>query len=1211
MSVWRVLRYALLLLVLAVAAVVLSLRYYFLPRIDDFRSQILTRLEQQLDLRLDLDYIAADWKGLNPSLELSGLLVRDASRQHVLLRLPTLSAKLSWRSLLRGQPVFRYVHTEGLQLDVRRDKQGQWWIVNQALEGDSNADSTGVEPFLMWLGQQRHIRIANSQLRWLDETTQAAPLVLQQVHLEILNRGNRHQVQFNALPPPDLGQAMALQLTARSADHAGSAPLLDLRNLQGRLHLDLSNIDLMALEQWLELPTALRSARAHGQASLEFSQGRWGELRTEVLLNDVRWHDEQRDGVLVERLRVYTEAAWDDYLGLLEPALHESSQVQVRLQAHNVYGRLAWLFQDELSLQDLAWEGELSHSTNTGWQVLARRLRLKNADLEADLQGHWQQQESGTAGYMLLSGQVPDLSLVNLVNYLPRTLSADALDWMRSSLLAGRVRDAQLHLEGALDDFPFGERPEQGQFTLAGDFDQVLMDYLPASKTEKGWPRLELPTGKVSLQNAQLSVRAERGLMPIRGAQNIVLTDLQADIANLERQSVLELSAQSQAPASSYLGLMPQTPLGGLLGNVFDQAQGQGNWTVPLSLSVPLLNSLDTQVKGSIQFSGADLRLMPEAPWLRGLQGELHFTERGVTAQRLQGNMLGGPVSIRGRMEPGAEGLRLQGSLSAPRLGAYVDSQALRRLQGELSYESVLRLDKQAHFGMDISSTLVGLEASFPAPMSKSAATPMPLQASWYADADGAHSWLDIRLDTEPVTEVRLQRRSGQDTGPFFRAVSVLAGQQGAFPESGIVVDGQYKRLDLDAWNRVLDEFSVPWEASEASQHAEQTSRPVLPAMQRSRVQVQRGRLLGMGLDQLTFTSQESVDGTFRVDISSAQTAGTIRGKTERRKPVGRWDIHFNRLSLGRKEVELNPQDRLERERFLDISEDIILPDIDVRVDRLTLYEREVGALKMVGKALNQGRQWELEQLQLSGQGLQLEGKGYWQLRGPQRGLHLETEAQIQDLGAYLEQLGAKDVLSGGRGQADMNVFWHDFPWSMERSALGGKLSMNLQKGRFSQVGSRSARLLELLSLQSLSRIMSFNFNPAGLFEDGFPFDEWKGSLDLQEGVLSARDYKVAGPVGLIELEGYMQVQDETLHATASVYPRVDVSGAAVAAGVMVNPFLGLGTFLAQWLLREPLSQGMAVRYRISGSLDEPHILELDSPKSSKREQATPLHTPY
>lgn len=1211
MSVWRVLRYALLLLVLAVAAVVLSLRYYFLPRIDEFRSQILTHLEQQLDLRLDLDYIAADWKGLNPSLELSGLLVRDASRQHVLLRLPTLSAKLSWRSLLRGQPVFRYVHTEGLQLDVRRDEQGQWWIVNQALEGDSNADSTGVEPFLMWLGQQRHIRIANSQLRWLDETTQAAPLVLQQVHLEILNRGNRHQVQFNALPPPDLGQAMALQLTARSAGHAGSASLLDLRNLQGRLHLDLSNIDLMALEQWLELPTALRSARAHGQASLEFSQGRWGELRTEVLLNDVRWHDEQRDGVLVERLRVYTEAAWDDYLGLLEPALHESSQVQVRLQAHNVYGRLAWLFQDELSLQDLAWEGELSHSTNTGWQVLARRLRLKNADLEADLQGHWQQQESGTAGYMLLSGQVPDLSLVNLVSYLPRTLSADALDWMRSSLLAGRVRDAQLHLEGALDDFPFGERPEQGQFTLAGDFDQVLMDYLPASKTEKGWPRLELPSGTVSMQNAHLSIQAEQGWMPIRGAPNIAFTELQADIKNLERQSELVVSAQSQAPASSYLGLMPQTPLGDLLGNTFEQAQGRGNWSVPLTLRVPLLHSEDTQVQGAIQFAGAELRLMPEVPWLRALRGELQFSERGVTTQNLHARLLGGPLSIRGRMEPGREGLRLQGSLLASHLGAYVDSQALHRLQGELSYESVLKLDEQADFAMDISSSLLGLQADFPAPMRKTAETSMPLRASWYADEDGAHAWLDIRLATEPETQIRMRRRTAQDSGPYFQAATVLAGQQSAFPESGTVVDAKHRYLDLDAWNQALDEFALPWESEETAQAEAAERRAVFPLLQRSRVQVERGRLLGMGLDQLTLTSQESPDGTFRVDVSSVQTAGTIRGRTQLRKPVGRWDIHFNRLSLGRQEVELSPQDSLERERFLDVSEDMTLPDIDVKVDRLTLYEREVGALKMVGKALNQGQQWELKQLHVSGQGLELEGTGYWQLRGPHRGLHLDTQAHIQDLGQYLGQLGVPDVLSGGRGQASMNVFWHNFPWSIERSALGGKLTMNLQKGRFSQVGSRSARLLELLSLQSLSRLMSFNVNPAGLFEDGFPFDDWKGSLDLHEGILSARDYQVAGPVGTIELEGYMHLQDETVHATASVYPRVDVSGAAVAAGVIVNPFLGLGTFLAQWLLSEPLSQGMAVRYRIGGSLDDPQIHELNPPKASTSSQESPFIAPY
>lgn len=1192
-NVWRVARYILLVLFLVLAIGVLGLRYYLLPHIDHYRPQIVAYIGQQLSLNIELGRLSADWRGLNPKIEFTNLVIRDPDSDEEFLRLPELSAGLSWRSFFEGHPVFQYFYTEGLQLDVRRDEQGNWWLLNHALNSTTNTNNASLEPALLWLARQRHISISNSSVRWTDEYSRAPTLSLQQVHLEWLRRGKEHKFMLSAVPPADMAQQLTVRVNAlpdTSLPQEASS-LLDYR---GRIHLELSNLDLLALAPWLSMPKALRSGRVDLQASMDFSDAQWGMLSTEVVLQDGRWRDEERDGVSASLLRFYTAAPFADYLALIKqngPAV----TIPMQLHGQQVYFRWQELFSEELGLQDIRWHGALGYDSTEGWQVQAQQLALQNQDIQADLQGSWRELEPDSSGHLQLKGVVADLGVERLVNYLPLTVEPDALEWMRTSLLSGRVSDAYLTLDGAIDDFPYGRRLG-GEFSLTGAFKDVVIDYLPPELGQKGWPRVELAAGKVSLQNAHLHLEAEQANMPLEGHAGLQLSLLQADIPNLEVGAVLQVQGHSQAKAASYLALLRRTPLGGLLGNVFDEAQGEGTWSVPLHLTVPLTHSEDTQVTGAMQFKGGAVKLMPEAPWLRDLQGELLFNERGVSAKGLRAKLLGGPVSIQGRMEPGQKGLVLKGSLLAESVGAYIDSQALRRLQGELNYETVLLLDEQAHFGMEFASTLVGLQSAFPSPLHKAAEAAMPLNAKWYSDAEGMNSWLDIRLQSDPVTTLRLQRINGDDSGSFFRAMSVLAGKTGPFPTSGTTVDGIYNYLDLDAWNTAVDEFSLPWVRS-TSAVVGAAGRPLLPPMLRSRVQVEQGRFLGAVLDKLTLTNQESANGHFRLDISSAQTAGMLQGQMRSRVPVGRWKMHFNRLSLGRKEIQSTEQANPEIEQEAEVSEEMTLPDIEVSIDKLTLYERNVGSLSLVGRALNEGHQWQLEQLQLNGEGVQLQGEGYWQLRGPQRGLHLSTQATIESLGNYLSQLSLPGVLSAGHGHADLALFWRGFPWSLERGHLEGQLTMHLQNGRFSQVGSRSARILELISLQSLSRLVSFNSNPAGLFKEGFPFDDWSGSIDIRDGVLQARDYRVAGPVGLIELEGHMQLETEALDFTASVYPKLDVSGAAVAAGVLVNPFIGLGTFLAQWLLQEPLAQGMAMRYRLTGTLDKPEVQEMAVPR--------------
>src|SRR5690606_10286248 len=100
----------------------------------------------------------------------------------------------------------------------------------------------------------------------------------------------------------------------------------------------------------------------------------------------------------------------------------------------------------------------------------------------------------------------------------------------------------------------------------------------------------------------------------------------------------------------AYLALSTHSPLGGLLDGVLDDVSSTGAWRVPLTLTVPLLDTDGTTVEGEIQLQGGNLQFDSDIPPFERVQGTLLFTEKGVQARQLQAQFLGGSVAVTGGM---------------------------------------------------------------------------------------------------------------------------------------------------------------------------------------------------------------------------------------------------------------------------------------------------------------------------------------------------------------------------------------------------------------------------------------------------------------------------------------------------------------------------------------------------------------------------------
>lgn len=1178
----------------ALAIAVLGVRYWVLPNINHWREPLQHQISAMLPVQVELGRIEADWRGRNPRIRLHDAALRDPEGR-LLLSIPALDAVLAWSSLFTGSPRFLSLHSRGVELSLRRDEHDRISLVGYEVEGGEPRAATGAANggLLNWLSQQGSVSFSDARVVWQDDRRGAPALPLQDVSLQFGASKSQYMFSIQASPPAALGASFTLQGRVNAVPVAGQS--LALADLSGLFYTHIDDMRPAGWAPWMDFHDVMEQGRVSWQGWQEVVNGEPHQHVSQLQVLDGIWHPAHGTVVAAGAADVYLAGTWQALHSLFAPpgnggapqqavadATHPPVRVAVRMSGLKL--EIPVEFQQVLVFDEIAASAALSLDAQGGLLLALEQAQLRNADMDLELQGSWSRHGAGSAGLVDMQGRFHRAELAGIVRYLPSSVNDDARSWLGYGLLAGRILDAPLRVQGDLARFPFGDDPEQGDFLVSGKVQGAVIDYAPAAAVgPPGWPRLEELNGEAQLHRVDLTIRADT--MKMRpGGQTIVLHDARARIPNIDHDSILEVSGVGRAPAAAFVSLLRETPLNRMLDNVFDQARADGDWEVPLALSIPLMDVDASRVKGDIVFHKGGLLLDPDFPALSQLDGRLSFTDQAVSAKGLKAQALGGPVTISGGLGKGQKALLFDGSLDAQALSDYLGGRLGGLLEGSTAYRLALQRHQGGAFGMELQSPLEGLSLALPVPLAKAAAQRRPLKAAWTPGKGGAE--LNIHLsDTLTARFFHRDQRAGGE--PFFHAgVLNLRGKAKA-PAQGLALDIQAPEVDLDAWQELAGRLEKGGNGN-GNSNGNAAEPAIFPPLRDLRLQADKANVLGVGLDQLTLTARRPDTDRWRVDISSTQTAGTLFWRERRGRIEGEVEAHFERLALG--SAPGSEAASANEEAAFTLNDDIDFPAINLKVDRLRLYGRHLGALSLVGLNEAQGRRWKLEQLNVSSPDASFKGNGWWQLDGPQRGLSLQVHAMFDDLGAYLEQAGFKDLMQGGQGQVQGTLQWRDLPWSLKVAGLQGDLSVDLAQGRFASVGSRSARLLELLSLQSVKRLASLNWNPAGLMQQGFPFDTLQGEIKVNDGVLHSENYRVTGPVATIIIAGDVDLPQEVLDLYAMVVPNLDVSGAAIAAGIAVNPIVGVGAFLTQWLLKDPMSKAMAVEYRVKGDFDAPDV---------------------
>ncbi len=890
--------------------------------------------------------------------------------------------------------------------------------------------------------------------------------------------------------------------------------------------------------------------------------------------------------------------------------------------------------QPRIALDQLA--AELQWKLQGGQTSLQiSNARFANADAQGEFQLKWHTGAAAGArlpGVLELQGSMSRAELASLHRYLPQAINAGVRDYLRQALPQGRAGGARFQVKGDLRDFPFSQ-PGQGEFRITASVFDTRFVYVPTSlqpAQQLPWPALTDLRGELLIDHASLQLRNINAR--VQGAPQLRISQGEARIPDMGHEARVLTNLQLGGPLDDLLrGLISSSPLDAMLGGLLGQARAAGNADVQLKLDLPLLHLERSAVLGQIKLAGNELQLAPELPRLTRTRGLLHFSERGFALAGVQARLLGGDVRAEGGTIalPGTTAdaparLRVQGTLTAQGLRQETQLGVVARLAQQMSGSTAYTAEFNLRQGVpefQLNSTLQGLALNLPAPLAKPAevALPLRLQAALMGAeagdaAQGARRDL-LRLDLGRLVALRYEREHARGTTQVLRGtlgVGLPTGESLPMPEAGVVASIQFDELDLDAWRKVA---AAPVTAGAVP--AAPAGGPPVPAALRDYLPTSlmvQGATLRVGSQKF---GQLVAGGTregqiWRVNLDARELSGYL----EYRMPT---DVGAGSVYARLARLVLAQENASGVEHLLD-EQPVSIPALDVVINSLELRGKNLGRVEV--EAVNRGlarrdagaREWRLSKLNISMPEAEFTASGNWAVyqeageplgrvtvprtgagaaRNERRRTTMNFRLEISDTGGLLSRLGMPGLIRAGKGRMEGQASWIGSPMGLDYPSLGGSFNVNVETGQFLKAEPGIAKLMGVLSLQSLPRRLTLDFRD--VFTEGFAFDFVRGDVQVEQGIARTNNLQMKGVNAAVLMDGQADLARETQDLRVVVVPEINAGTASLIA-TWINPAVGLGTFLAQVLLRGPMIAATTQEFRITGSWSDPQMSKVDTP---------------
>jgi len=817
--------------------------------------------------------------------------------------------------------------------------------------------------------------------------------------------------------------------------------------------------------------------------------------------------------------------------------------------------KLDWLsvFRRPLVFAMTACEVEILWADKSDWQFDLNRCRIENKDISALGRVRMASGEGKPNIDINVAMERGDISRFG--DYWPENvLKEGVLRWLRTSLLSGRISQGRYSMVGDMDDFPF--KNHRGRLQGIVPVENVNLKYA------NGWPQVRQIDAIALFEGPGMYVEGTVG-----DTAGAVVDTVTARIGDFKKP-VLDVEFQTSTALPTLIGFIKQTSL--LDGLALDPEQFV--FTGPSEINGHIHTRLGKsseplQVTGSVQLKGNQFTDQVSGTVLDGITGTLEYDREGLEATRLTSTYKDFPVTLDIFSDWDADEVfsaHLHGRLPVEKV---IPDDLMQReplfskASGTSGWDITLSVASEAgaedrETWLEIYSGLEGVSIDLPAPLDKPADQSWPLLVRYPIRAE------EHILTADLLSRLQLRMELTKDDARPTRAAVQLGGKVEALPAEGqFIINGSASMFDLDGWvDLTVDRFADTEDVGGLTLHTASVNAGQIMIFDRL-------------FDDVGLMMQYD-DGVISGNFDSQDIFGSVR-YYKNEEGAHSMSGEFERLLLpdpvaGGLTMESDPSD---------------LPEMHFYSKEFSYLGLDLGETRIEGYPVKNG--FHIEFIEAQSPALIFSARGDWLKDEEGERSDFNIRITSESLGTVLDAMDISSAMQGGQTLVHFDAWWEGPPAAFALERLNGDMDISVVQGNILTAEPGAGRMLGLLSLSELPRRLAMDFRD--VFDEGFTFDEAKGTMRLENGTSYTDDLILSSTAAEIAIIGSTDLVAQTFDYEFVVRP--GVSKTLPVIGAIAGGPVGAAAGLAlQAILRDALGEAAEARYTIRGPWTDPQV---------------------
>ncbi len=757
---------------------------------------------------------------------------------------------------------------------------------------------------------------------------------------------------------------------------------------------------------------------------------------------------------------------------------------------------------------------------------------------------------------------------------MPLQLGEQLALYLQSAVKGGVLKELSMVWRGSLAGFPY--RAGEGVFQAQATLSELDFEFQP------DWMALTAPYTVLQYDNESLDITADLATLG-----EVTATEVHAQLPDLmSSQRWLRIDAKVSGQATAARDVLNQSPLSSSVGAALEQVTPFGHITGAFHLSVPFFPQAEFHVQGEVHLAPQRVHIAAVQTDLENVAGVLTFNDTRIDFSPESATWHGIPVSLQVTGDTVADDYRVaaevHGVWSAAVIAkAFPTVPLLQHFSGELAskadFELVLHKGEGFNYDGSMRTDFTAIASDLPVPFEKQ------LGEMWFWDTKvyGDDTRLFIQTGVKDTLMFNGQLTLGEERlqSALLRVGPVESME---LPMHGMTLRFDTTELDLPPWF----EHWANWQqqlshlSSEVIANSPSLMR-FLPPLEHVIGEVEKLDVWGQPFNsvraELTYNGEywagEVNAEQTRLTLDYADYSDSLRVTAD----------FLELQKFPTNEATIAPEQRgLPTNNWLDK-----LPPIDL-VCRICRYDgKDLGRVTLGIDPREEGNQ--LRHLRILKSGTRLDLSGGWQIVDERLVSSLKGDFNTKNISALLQEWGADSVVRDSEVRVNANLNWSGNLLEYNLDSIDGEVQYAMGSGYLRDVSDGGARLLSVLSLESIVRKLTLDFRD--IFARGMFYSSFTGSLLIEDGTVGTQDTEMIGSAGDLTVRGTTNLVTEQLDYQLSYTPKL-TSSLPVLLAWMINPPSGLAALVIDRVLQDSKVISR-LQYQVTGTMSEPVITEI------------------